>query len=169
MIAQRLIDLEEVLPGVDLSRLTARYPAILLEHSIDGIRDKLQALRCSAPAVSPLCNHGTDDWWWVQVAQLGPSAQQLMDVQVRSSCQVCGGRPVSCAATGRRCRRACGWSGWWRRSRCCWMSRSAGCCRRSGACCRPRTPPRCLMSSAVTPAQQQIPRVDSSVCIWRGV
>ena len=46
MIAKRLIDLEEVLPGVDLSRLTARYPAILLEHSISGIRDKLEALRC---------------------------------------------------------------------------------------------------------------------------
>jgi hypothetical protein len=46
MIARRLVQLEEVLPGVDLSRLTARYPAILLEHSIDGIRTKLEALRC---------------------------------------------------------------------------------------------------------------------------
>ena len=56
MIAQRLIDLEEVLPGVDLSRLTARYPAILLEHSVDGIRDKLQALRCCAASCHLLRN-----------------------------------------------------------------------------------------------------------------
>ena len=56
MIAQRLIDLEEVLPGVDLSRLTARYPAILLEHSVDSIRQKLQALRCSAASCHSLRN-----------------------------------------------------------------------------------------------------------------
>lgn len=60
MIAQRLIDLEAVLPGVDLSRLTARYPAILLEHSVDGIRNKLQALRCFAAPVSSSCTMSVD-------------------------------------------------------------------------------------------------------------
>lgn len=45
MIARQLIDLEAVLPGVDLSNLTARYPAILLEHSAEGVAAKLASLR----------------------------------------------------------------------------------------------------------------------------
>ena len=152
MIAQRLIDLEEVLPGVDLSRLTARYPAILLEHSIDGIRDKLQALRCSAASCHSLRNIKAQGS--CVPACLRPFALQLVDVQSQPRCQACGGGVVSCTATGRRCRRVCGWSGWWKRSRCCWTSRSAGCYRRSGACCQPRTRPRCPTVAILTPEEQ---------------
>jgi len=45
-VAQRLIALEGVLPGVDLSRLVSRYPALLLEHTAAGVHAKLDALRC---------------------------------------------------------------------------------------------------------------------------
>lgn len=49
MVAQRLIALEAVLPGVDLSRLTARYPAILLEHTAAHVKSKLASLREALP------------------------------------------------------------------------------------------------------------------------
>ena len=44
-MAARLIELEALLPGVDLSRLAARYPALLLEHTAAGVAAQLDSLR----------------------------------------------------------------------------------------------------------------------------
>jgi hypothetical protein len=56
MIAQRLIDLEDALLGVDLFQTHCAVPAILPEHSIDGVRSKLASLRCFKTSCSLLCN-----------------------------------------------------------------------------------------------------------------